>query len=147
MSKIFSTFFLGRPNWFSELSQSHYKGPFLPKLLRRRQNCKKQTKKGIFRPLKKLVFIGAKGAFRKILGSVTKNGYLKIVQKGDKKVPLNPPLNLSILDISSSLSIFHNSFPRLKNRKTKQKMLYITSKVSFNQRQALQKLHKLFLLK
>ena len=28
------------------------------------------------------MYIGAKGAFRKILGSVTKNGYLKIVQGG-----------------------------------------------------------------
>ena len=28
-------------------------------------------------------YFGAKGAFRKILGSVTKNGYLKIVQRGD----------------------------------------------------------------
>ena len=30
----------------------------------------------------KLVYIGAKGAFRKVLGSVNKNGYLKIVQRG-----------------------------------------------------------------
>ena len=34
-------------------------------------------------PPSKLVYIGAKGAFRKFLGSVTKNGYFKIVQKGD----------------------------------------------------------------
>ena len=33
-------------------------------------------------PLKQ-VYIGAKGAFRKFLGSVTKYGYLKIVQRGD----------------------------------------------------------------
>ena len=30
-----------------------------------------------------LVKIGAKGVFRKFLGSVTKYGYLKIVQRGD----------------------------------------------------------------
>ena len=35
------------------------------------QNVEKQAKKG--------VYVGAKGAFRKILGSVTKYGYLKIV--------------------------------------------------------------------
>ena len=34
------------------------------------------------------MFIGAKGAFRKVLESIIKNGYLKVVQRG----PLNPPL-------------------------------------------------------
>ena len=31
----------------------------------------------------KLVNIGAKGALRKILGSVNQNGYLKLVQRGE----------------------------------------------------------------
>ena len=30
----------------------------------------------------KLAYIGAKGAFRKILGSISLNGYLKVVQRG-----------------------------------------------------------------
>ena len=34
-------------------------------------------------PPSKLVYIGAQGAFRKFLGSMTKNGHLKIVQRGD----------------------------------------------------------------
>ena len=34
----------------------------------------------------KLVYIGAQGAFRKFVGSVTKNGYLKIVGGGDLKL-------------------------------------------------------------
>ena len=35
------------------------------------------------RSTSKLVYIGGEGAFRKILGSITKNGYLKIVQRRD----------------------------------------------------------------
>ena len=55
-----------------------------------------QAKKGVFRhflgkfwlknckkiPPSKLVYIGAEGATRKLLGSITKNGYWKIVQRG-----------------------------------------------------------------
>ena len=33
-------------------------------------------------PLSKFVYIGAQGAFKKILGRSAKNGYLKIVQRG-----------------------------------------------------------------
>ena len=43
------------------------------------------TKKSRFlgaRSTSKLVYIGGEGAFRKSLGSITKNGYLKIVQRG-----------------------------------------------------------------
>ena len=36
-----------------------------------------------FSPPSKLVYISAKRTFRKFLGSVTKYGYLKIVQRGD----------------------------------------------------------------
>ena len=43
---------------------------------------KKQVKTGVFRQFLELIYVGAQCAFRKILGSVTKNGYLKIVQRG-----------------------------------------------------------------
>ena len=48
---------------------------FWSNFLRRMQNVEKQAKNG--------VSIGAQGAFRKFFGSVTKYGYLKIVQRGD----------------------------------------------------------------
>ena len=66
-------FFLGRPNWFFELSQS----TVLPLL------C-------VFfgaRSPSKLVYIGAKGAFRKILGSVRQKWISEKVSKG------GPPKN------------------------------------------------------
>ena len=60
---------------------------------------KNRQKKGVFRhflenfdqkiaffrraPTSYLVYIGAIGAFRTFLGSITKNGYWKIVQRGD----------------------------------------------------------------
>ena len=87
-------FFLGRPNLFSELFQSTTKTLFCQKFLRRRQNVEKTGQKkaflGTFWKLftKTSRFFGARShlkkcAFRKILGSVTKNGYFKIVQRGD----------------------------------------------------------------
>ena len=47
-SKILSTFVLGRPNWFSELSQSNKKTPFWPKFLCRRHKFKKKQAKNAF---------------------------------------------------------------------------------------------------
>ena len=95
------TFFLGQPNRFFELSQSNLLPLFWQKFLRRRQIFEKKTvKKGVFRHFlknfdkkiafifgarspSKLVYIGAKGAFRKILGSIGQNGFLKKYQRGD----------------------------------------------------------------
>ena len=45
ISKVLSTFFLGRPNWFSELFQSTKKTLFRPKFLRRKQNFEKTGQK------------------------------------------------------------------------------------------------------
>ena len=55
-------------------------------MLRRRQkNFVEKTgqKRRFWSLFGKLVYIGAERAFRKVLGYVTKNGYLKIVQRGD----------------------------------------------------------------
>ena len=62
-SEILSTFFLGQPNWFSELDQNLvYKAP---------------------PPPLKLVYIGGDGAFRKILGSVRQKWKSQNSSKGD----------------------------------------------------------------
>ena len=86
-SKILTTFFfLGRPNWFFELSQSTVLPLFWQSFLRRRQIFEKfWQKNSIFfgaRSPSKLVYIGAKGAFRKILGSVGQKGISEKVSKG-----------------------------------------------------------------
>ena len=84
--KILSTFlfrltkliFWGLPN--------HDKTQIWRNFLRRRQIFLKKKAKNIFLARatpSKLVYSGADGAFRKLLGSVTKIGYLKIVQRGD----------------------------------------------------------------
>ena len=89
-------FFLGRPNRFFELSQSTVLRLFV---LRRRQIFKKTVKKAVFghflknfdkkkcvffgaRSPSKLVYIGAEGAFRKILGSVRQKWISEKVSKG-----------------------------------------------------------------
>ena len=76
------------------------------------KSLKKQAKKGFFWHFleiydfsarahpSKLVYIGAKGALKKVWGPSAKNGYLKVVQRGDslgrqgvESLPtLNPPL-------------------------------------------------------
>ena len=89
-TKNFANFvdlFTGRPNWFSEFSQSFKTTLFWT-------NFDQKAVWGIFSKclpknrvfsarasLLKLVYIGAGGAFRKFKGSFTKNWYLKIVQK------------------------------------------------------------------
>ena len=111
-SKIFSSggggggFSKGRPNWFSFFRSTklifwallnHSKDPIFTKFSAPHAKFWKNrpkkaflgnfwkilTKKSARAPLSKFVYIGAKGAFRKTLGSVTKNGYLKILQRGD----------------------------------------------------------------
>ena len=115
--KIFQNFddlfFLGRPNCFSELSQSTvlplYWAGFWKKTL---------TKKSLFfgaRSPSKLVYIGAQSALRKVLGSVgqkwiseklTEGGPFgsaggRIPEGGTRRPPppppLNPPLRLSMM--------------------------------------------------
>ena len=98
-SKILTTFFLGRPNWFLELSQSTFLPTFWLNFLRRRQISEKTVKKAVFghflknfdkkiafffgaRSPSKLVYIGTKGAFRKILGSVGQKWISEKVSKG-----------------------------------------------------------------
>ena len=61
ISKILSTFFLGRPNKFSELSKIMMKTPFLPHFLRRKQ------------------ILAPKAPLEKFKGHSAKNGYLEIV--------------------------------------------------------------------
>ena len=135
-SKILTTFFfLGRPNWFFELSQSTVLRLFWQNFLRRRQIFEKTVKKNRFwalfekfwqkncvffgaRSPSKLVYIGAEGAFRKILGSVRQKWISEKVSKGGPfgsaggripegggggvrppapPPPLNPPLSSSVL--------------------------------------------------
>ena len=48
MLKILSTYFLGRPNWFSELSQINVKTLYWPTFRRRRQIVQKAGQKGVF---------------------------------------------------------------------------------------------------
>ena len=100
-SKILTTFFffLGRPNWFFELSQSPYFAPILAKFSAPQANFWKNSQKAVFgnflknfdkkiafffgaRSPSKLVYIGAEGAFRKILGSVRQKWISEKVSKG-----------------------------------------------------------------
>ena len=65
-SKILTTFFfLGRSDWFSELSQSSKKTLFWPNFLRRRQFFEKKVKKAVFGHFenltKKIAFFLARG--------------------------------------------------------------------------------------
>ena len=55
ISKILSTFFLGRPNWFSELYQSSTKTLFWPNFLRNRQSFEKTGQKRRFRHFWKIL--------------------------------------------------------------------------------------------
>ena len=132
-------FFLGRPNWFFELSQStpYFElsqstpcfPPILAKFTAPQANFWKNSQKSRFwallekiwqknrvffgaRSPSKLVYIGAKGAFRKILGSVGQKWISEKASKGGPFVsaggripkggrphpppppPLNPPLNM-----------------------------------------------------
>ena len=92
-------FFLGRPNSFFELSQSSVLPPFWLNFLHRRQIFEKIVKKVVFGHFlknfdkkiafffgagspSKLVYIGAEGAFRKILGSVGQKWISEKVSKG-----------------------------------------------------------------
>ena len=98
-SHIRTNFFWSTKSIMRELPK-HYRDPVLAKFSAPQAKLKKkQAEKGVFRqflknfvhkkmrisgarsPLK-LVYIGAKSAFRKILQPVFKNGYLKIVQRG-----------------------------------------------------------------
>ena len=124
--------FLGRPNRFFELSQSTVLPLFWRNFLRRREIFEKRVKKAVFghclknfdkknrfflarAPPPNLVYIGAKGAFRKILGSVGQKWISEKVSKGGPfgsaggripeggkgsvrppPPPLNPPLQCSI---------------------------------------------------
>ena len=99
-SKILTTFFLGQPNWFFELSRSTVLPLFWLNFLRSRQIFEKKTiKKAFFghflkkfykkiaffwrvRSPSELVYIGAVGAFRKILGSVGQKWISEKVSKG-----------------------------------------------------------------
>ena len=66
-------------------------------------------------PPSKIVYIGAQGAFRKFLGSVTKNGFFKIVQSGDTPPPKkkqNPPLDRC----DPKQKIFHESMVLLDTK-------------------------------
>ena len=116
---ILLTFFLGRPNWFSELSYITIKNPFWPNFLGRRQNFEKTGQKVAFfgarSPLKVSIY-WRQNAFRKFLGPVTKNGYLKAVQRGTHRVgrgstPLNPPLGFGskLRDLNSKSVPKYNS--------------------------------------
>ena len=122
ISKILTTFFLGQPNWFFELSQSTVLPLFWQYFLRRRQifektvkKQKKAVKKQFARSPSKLVYIGAEGPFRKILGSVGQKWISEKVSKGGpfgsaggripererpppspRPPPLNPPLSKTI---------------------------------------------------
>ena len=101
ISKILTTFFLGRPNRFFELSQSTILPLFWQNFLCRRQILKKNSQKSRFWALfakiltkksrffgagspSKLVYIGAEGAFRKILGSVCQKWISEKVSKGGR---------------------------------------------------------------
>ena len=99
LRKCCRPFFRSTKLIFFKFCQSTKKSLFWPNFLPRRQIIKKLSKKGVFRqflkiltkklpfsaraPPSKLVYIDAEGAFRKNLGSVTKTGYLKIIQRGD----------------------------------------------------------------
>ena len=116
-SKNFENFidlFLGRPNWFSELS-NHYKDTILTKFFAPQAKFweKKSGQKSRFYVIfgkiwpKKVCDFSARaspsklayiGAFRKILGSVTKNGYHpfgsaggRTPEAGKGHPPLCPP--------------------------------------------------------
>ena len=116
--KFWRPFFLGRPNWFLELSQSTFLPLFWQNFLRRRQISEKTVKNS--QSFEKIltknrvffgIYCGAQGAFRKINGRSAKNGFLKKYQRGDPlgrqgveslrggrlgrtPPPLNPPLML-----------------------------------------------------
>ena len=91
----FLSIFLGRPNWLFELSQSTKKclkfSALQAKLWKTGQKRRFSALFGNLWPKNcvfsaratpsKLVYIGSK-AFRKVIGSVNKNGSLKIVQSG-----------------------------------------------------------------
>ena len=92
-SKILTTFFLGRPNWFFELSQSSVLPLFWLSFWKKNSQKSRfwalfktfwQKKLRFFgaRSPSTLVFIGAKGAFRKILGSVGQKWISEKVSKG-----------------------------------------------------------------
>ena len=98
--KFWRPFFLGRANWLFKHSQSTFLPLFWQKIFcSAGKFLKKQSKRpflGTFwkiltkncvffgaRSPSKLVYIRAEGAFRKILGSVGQNGFLKKYQRGD----------------------------------------------------------------
>ena len=111
-----STFFLGRPNWFCELSETSIKTQTWPNFLRRRQIFEKGQIKAFLGSFRKtltkklrffgarspseLVWIGAKGVFRKILRSVsqkwisensTKGGPFRLTGGGIPEGKKRPP--------------------------------------------------------
>ena len=91
-----SDLLLGRPNWFSELSQSSKKILFWPHFVRRRQIFEKKAKKSVFRHFWKIstksrVFFGARSPLKvkifwhqKFKGFSAENWYLKLVQRCDR---------------------------------------------------------------
>ena len=90
--KFLSTFFLGLDQIDFPSSPKAVKGTFLRILTKKIKNCVFSARAA---PLK-LVHIGAKGAFRKSLESVTKNGYLKKdkggrIPEGKRGVRPSPP--------------------------------------------------------
>ena len=96
--KIFVDPFLGRPYWFLN-SRKAVLSLFWPNFLRRCKILKNTPRKAFLsnfwktltknsrffgaRSPSKLADIGAKGASRKLIGSITKNVYWKTVQRGD----------------------------------------------------------------
>ena len=89
--KFWQPFFLGPPNWFFELPQSTVLPLFWLNFLTAFFGARSPSK---------LVYIGAKGAFRKILGSVGQKWISKKVSKGVESLrgggrPISPPLPLN----------------------------------------------------
>ena len=99
----FDDFFLDLPNRFFELSQNTFLPLFWLNFLRCRQIFEKTVKKAVFghflknfdkkksrffgaRSPSKLVYIGAAGAFRKVLGSVGQKWISEKVSRGDPLV-------------------------------------------------------------
>ena len=67
-------------------------------------------------PFKISIYFGAKSAFRKILGSVTKNGYLKKVQRG----PLGSAGGLTENQSKNQLITKFNQYINFENKSTQE---------------------------
>ena len=118
---------------YKELSYITIKNPFWPNFLGRRQNFEKTGQKNAFfgarSPLKVSIY-WRQNAFRKFLGPVTKNGYLKAVQRGTHRVgrgstPLNPPLGFG-----SKLRDLNSKWTQRTTYRTKSLRLFYHIKIS-----------------